>query len=56
MAFNYGFVLVEVVVIVFILSLIFSLINRLLPKDQTIPINSKSLILSFRASIFSGSA
>ncbi|MFX0009574.1 MAG: hypothetical protein ACFE9R_04615, partial [Candidatus Hermodarchaeota archaeon] len=46
MAFNYRFLLVEVVVILLILSLIISLINKLLPKDKRILANTKSLVLS----------
>lgn len=46
MAFNYGFLLVEVVVIIVVLSLIISLINKLLPNDQRILTNTKSLVLS----------
>jgi len=46
MAFNYGLVLVEVIVILVILSLIFIFINKLLPKDKEIPVNVKSLVFT----------
>lgn len=46
MAFNYGLVLVEVIVILLILSLIFISINKILQKDKQIPINVAGLVLS----------
>ena len=47
MAFNYGLVQVEVVVIILILFLIFNLVNNLLSDYEKIPKNIKSLVLSY---------